>query len=96
MRDAKHVATCFGYDPRFLHATGPAYKGGPHRGVFLQSTCDNVMDLPVPRQKYTFGVLKAVQARGDFHVLAEHGRRALRIYVGQDVQAGLAGLQALP
>jgi len=54
------------------------------------------MDLPVPRQKYTFGVLKAVQARGDFHVLAERGRRALRIHVGQDVQAGLAGLQALP
>jgi hypothetical protein len=94
-RDAKQVATCLGYSPRFLHSTGPAYKGGPHTGVFLQNTCDNVTDLPVPGQKYTFGVVKAVQVRGDFHVLAERGRQALRTHVGQDVQAGLAGLQAL-
>ena len=66
-----------------------------HTGVFLQSMCDNVMGLSVPGQKYTFGVLKAVQARGDFHVLAECGRRALRTHVGKDVQAGLAVLQAL-
>src|SRR5262245_56893483 len=66
-----------------------------HMGVFLQSTCDNVTDLPVPGQESTFDVVKAVQARGDFHVLAERGRRALRTHVGKDVQAGLAGLQAL-
>jgi len=56
-----------------------------HTGVFLQSTCDNVTDLPVPGQKSTFDVVKAVQARGDFHVLAERGRQALRIHVGKEV-----------
>jgi transaldolase / glucose-6-phosphate isomerase len=94
VRDAKKVATCLGYGPRFLHSTGQAYKGGPNTGVFLQITCDDAVDLPVPGQKYTFGVVKAAQARGDFHVLAERGRRALRVHVGKDVQAGLAVLQA--
>ena len=66
VRDAKHVATCLGFGPRFLHSTGQAYKGGPNTGVFLQITCDDAVDLPVPGQKYTFGVVKAAQARGDF------------------------------
>lgn len=94
VRDAKKVATCLGYGPRFLHSTGQAYKGGPNTGVFLQITCDNAEDLPVPGQRYTFGVVKAAQARGDFHVLAGRGRRALRVHVGKDVLAGLATLQA--
>jgi hypothetical protein len=71
VRDAKRVATCLGFGPRFLHSTGQAYKGGPNTGVFLQITCDDATDLPVPGQKYTFGVVKAAQARGDFQVLAE-------------------------
>jgi hypothetical protein len=66
MRDRKHVATCLGFGPRFLHSTGQAYKGGPNSGVFLQVTCDDAIELPVPGQKYTFGVVKAAQARGDF------------------------------
>ena len=94
LRDKKHVATCLGFGPRFLHSTGQAYKGGPNSGVFLQVTCDDAMDLPVPQQKYTFGVVKAAQARGDFHVLAERGRRALRVHLGRDVEAGLNKLNA--
>jgi transaldolase/glucose-6-phosphate isomerase len=43
---------------------------------------------------YTFGVVKAAQARGDFHVLAERGRRVLRAHLGTDVAAGLHTLQA--
>ena len=78
LRDRKRSATCLGFGPRFLHSTGQAYKGGPNSGVFLQVTCDDAVDLPVPGQKYTFGVVKAAQARGDFQVLAERGRRALR------------------
>ncbi len=94
VRDAKQVATCLGFGPRFLHSTGQAYKGGPNSGVFLQTTCDEALDLPVPEQKYTFGVVKAAQARGDFDVLAERGRRALRIHLGADVEAGLKQLAA--
>jgi transaldolase / glucose-6-phosphate isomerase len=89
IRDARHVATCLGFGPRFLHSTGQTYKGGPNSGVFLQLTCENASDLPVPGQKYTFGVVKAAQARGDFQVLAERGRRALRVHLGADVRSGL-------
>jgi transaldolase/glucose-6-phosphate isomerase len=94
VRDRKRVATCLGFGPRFLHSTGQAYKGGPNSGVFLQVTCDDSVALPVPGQKYTFGVVKAAQARGDFQVLAERGRRALRAHLGSNVKAGLATLQA--
>ncbi len=94
VRDGKHVATCLGFGPRFLHSTGQAYKGGPNTGVFLQITCDDSVQLPVPGQKYTFGIVKAAQARGDFQVLAERGRRALRVHVAGDLKAGLTKLQS--
>jgi len=92
VRDKKKVATVLGFGPRFLHSTGQAYKGGPNSGVFLQITCDDAKDLPVPGQKYTFGVVKAAQARGDFAVLAERGRRAVRVHLGKNLKSGLATL----
>ncbi len=95
VRDAKRVATCLGFGPRFLHSTGQAYKGGPNSGVFLQITCDDAINLPVPGQKYSFSIVKAAQARGDFQVLADRNRRALRVHLGTDVQAGLAALQSM-
>jgi len=91
---AKHVATCLEFGPRFLHSTGQAYKGGPNTGVFIQITCDDPADLPVPGQKYTFGVVKAAQARGDFEVLAQRGRRVLRAHIAGDLEAGLEKLRA--
>jgi transaldolase/glucose-6-phosphate isomerase len=93
VRDKKHVATCLGFGPRFLHSTGQAYKGGPNSGVFLQITCDDAADLPVLGKKYTFGIVKAAQARGDFNVLTERGRRALRVHLTGDLKAGLKTLQ---
>jgi len=95
IRDTFKVATCLGFGPRFLHSTGQAYKGGPNSGVFLQITCDDTNDLQVPNHKYTFGVVKAAQARGDFSVLAERKRRALRVHLGKDTEAGLKQLEAL-
>jgi transaldolase/glucose-6-phosphate isomerase len=94
VRDRRRVATCLGFGPRFLHSTGQAYKGGPSSGVFLQITHDDAEDLPVPGQTYTFGVVKAAQARGDFQVLTDRGRRALRVHLGPDVMAGLSTLRA--
>ncbi len=94
IRDAKTVATCVGFGPRFLHSTGQAYKGGPNSGVFLQITCDDANDLAVPDQTYSFGTVKAAQARGDFGVLAERDRRALRVHLGPDVDTGLKRLSA--
>jgi transaldolase/glucose-6-phosphate isomerase len=93
VRNNKHVATCLGFGPRFLHSTGQAYKGGPNTGVFLQITCNDANDLPVPGQKYTFGTVKAAQARGDFQVLADRKRRALRVHLPKDVNAGLETLK---
>jgi transaldolase / glucose-6-phosphate isomerase len=94
VRDARRVATCLGFGPRFLHSTGQAYKGGPASGVFLQITCDDPADLPVPGQQFTFGVIKAAQARGDLGVLTDRGRRALRVHL-RDVTAGLDALDQL-
>ncbi len=89
IRDATGCATCLQFGPRFLHSTGQAYKGGPNTGVFLQITCDDPEDLTVPGQRYTFGVVKAAQARGDLAVLGGRGRRAIRVHVKGDLQAGL-------
>jgi hypothetical protein len=93
VRDKKRVATCLGFGPRFLHSTGQAYKGGANSGVFLQLTCEDETDLAVPGQKFTFGVVKAAQARGDFQVLVERNRRALRVHL-KDVDQGLTALRA--
>jgi transaldolase/glucose-6-phosphate isomerase len=89
VRDKRHVATCAEFGPRFLHSTGQAYKGGPDSGVFLQITADDAEDLPVPGQKASFGIIKAAQARGDFDVLTERGRRALRVHLKGDLESGL-------
>lgn len=85
-------ATCLGFGPRFLHSTGQAYKGGPNSGVFLQITTDDPVDVPVPGQEYSFGVVKEAQARGDFQVLLDRERRALRIHISGDLTAGLLKL----
>jgi transaldolase/glucose-6-phosphate isomerase len=94
VRDRRRVATCVGFGPRFLHSTGQAYKAGPNTGVFLEITCDDAEDLAVPGLPYTFGVVKAAQARGDFQVLVDRGRRALRVHLGADVLSGLKQLRS--
>jgi len=91
IRDRTRAATCLGFGPRFQHSTGQAYKGGPNSGVFLQITCDDPVDLDVPGHSYSFGVVKAAQARGDLAVLVERGRRALRVHL-TDLETGLAAL----
>ena len=88
IRDRTHAATCLGFGPRFQHSTGQAYKGGPNSGVFLQITCDDPADIDVPGHSYSFGVVKAAQARGDLAVLAERGRRTLRVHL-KNVDTGL-------
>src|SRR5262249_37910251 len=66
-------------------------SGGVHAST---GSCDDAVDLPVSGRKYTFGVLKAAQARGDFDVLVERDRRALRAHLSTDVAAGLSTLRA--
>jgi hypothetical protein len=74
------------------------FTHAPLLGMGGSSLCPEVLrmtfaqELPVPGQRYGFGVVKAAQARGDFEVLAERGRRALRVHLGADVAAGLRSL----
>jgi len=92
LRDRTRAATVAGFGPRFLHSTGQAYKGGPNSGVFLQITSEDAEDLSVPGHGFSFGVVKAAQARGDLQVLAERGRRALRVHLA-DADSGLERLR---
>jgi len=94
VRDRKHVATCLGFGPRFLHSTGQDYKGGPNTGVFLQITAKHAEDADIPGQRYSFGVVIDAQAAGDLAVLESRGRRALRVHLRADVKAGLNALNA--
>lgn len=87
VRDKLHVATCVGFGPRFLHSTGQAYKGGPNTGVFLQITAETANDLAIPGHRASFGVIRDAQARGDFDVLTERGRRAIRVHLQGDIAA---------
>ncbi len=91
---AKRVATSVGFGPRYLHSTGQAHKGGPGTGLFLMLTCDDASDLCIPGRKYSFGILKTAQARGDFDVLAARARRILRVHLPTDLKTGFERLQS--
>jgi transaldolase/glucose-6-phosphate isomerase len=88
----RRLATVLGFGPRFLHSTGQAYKGGPDTGVFLEITATPDSDIAIPGRKLTFGEVEAAQARGDLSVLAERGRRLMRIDLGDDIEGGLKRL----
>jgi glucose-6-phosphate isomerase len=92
LRDGLKTATTVGFGPRFLHSTGQFHKGGPDHGIFLQITCGDPRDLPVPGEPYTFSVLKRAQALGDLQSLAAHGRRVMRVHIEGDLDAGLQRL----
>ena len=89
IRDRFRVATTLGYGPRFLHSTGQLHKGGSDNGVFLQFTVDDPVDLPIPGEPHSFGVMKAAQALGDLQSLQSRRRRALRVHIAGSIEAGL-------
>jgi glucose-6-phosphate isomerase len=93
LRAATKCATTTGYGPRFLHSTGQLHKGGPNTGVFIQVTAPPAVDLPIPGEAYSFSILLQAQALGDFRSLAAHGRRAIRVHLGKDVDFGLKRLR---
>jgi len=89
IRDKYQVAATVGYGPRFLHSTGQFHKGGGEDGVFIQFNCDDPIDAPIHGEKYTFSVLKAAQALGDFESLASRQRRAVRVNLEDNIERGL-------
>jgi glucose-6-phosphate isomerase len=81
VRDRTHVATMFGYGPRYLHSTGQLHKGGPNTGVFLLVTATPRDDLAIPGKAFSFGALELTQAAGDFASLEAAGRRVLHLHL---------------
>ncbi|PKN51822.1 MAG: glucose-6-phosphate isomerase [Deltaproteobacteria bacterium HGW-Deltaproteobacteria-13] len=88
----------FGYGPRYLHSTGQLHKGDSGKGLFIQFTQDNAMDVDIPddpgkaESSLTFGALKAAQATGDWRALQDKGRRIIRIHFRENPIAGFKNL----
>ena len=87
--------TTLGYGPRFLHSTGQLYKGGANNGHFIQLTCEDEVDFPIPGKNFSFSVLKAAQAAGDMQTLEAHGRRVLRCHFKTQPVEGFEYLKGL-
>ena len=81
IQDLTGRATTLGFGPRFLHSTGQLHKGGANDGVFLQITADPPLDLEIPGQGISFGMLERAQALGDLEALLARERRAIRIHL---------------
>ncbi|TKJ29972.1 MAG: transaldolase [Chloroflexi bacterium B3_Chlor] len=101
LRDRLRLATTVGYGPRYLHSTGQLHKGDGGHGLFIQFTCDDEQDIPIPEvagasaSSISFGVLKAAQALGDHRALLNAGRRVIRFHLGSDVIGGLRKLSEM-
>jgi len=103
LRDEYHLATSFGYGPRFLHSTGQLHKGDGGNGLFIQITAEGSRDVEIPDaaiepgsskpgSSISFGVLIAAQAMGDRQALEEAGRRVLRLQVLSQVAEAMRKL----
>lgn len=95
LRDKYKVAATVGFGPRYLHSTGQLHKGGANEGVFYQITCDDAKDVSIQGRPYSFGVVKAAQAMGDFQSLTSRNYRAVRIHLSKNVVKDLTALAKL-
>jgi hypothetical protein len=95
IRDKYKAATTVGYGPRFLHSTGQLHKGGADNILCVQFVADVGQDEAIPGEAYSFGVLEAAQALGDFQSLKSRGRRALRMQLSAKPEADLAAVAAM-
>ncbi len=98
LRDRFKTAVTVGYGPRYLHSTGQLHKGDGGKGLFVQITADDGVDVPIPddpgssASSMTFGLLKKAQAAGDQRALEDAGRRVIRFHLGKDIARGLTRL----
>ncbi len=93
--ESKQAATVLGFGPHFQQNAGRAFENELNSGVFLQITCDEAEDIPIPASHSTFGSTKAKQAQRDFQSLAEQKARILRVHLGSDLMKGLQQLRDL-
>ncbi|MBI3356470.1 MAG: glucose-6-phosphate isomerase [Nitrospirae bacterium] len=89
-----HVATTFGYGPRYLHSTGQLHKGGPNTGIFLELVDRMAPDVAIPGKPFSFGTLAQAQAAGDLESLRTHHRHAIRIQLGPNQATTVNALAA--
>jgi glucose-6-phosphate isomerase len=95
------VAVTLGWGPRYLHSTGQLHKGDRGHGLFIQFTCDDRVDIPIPddleshHSSVSFGMLKTAQVLGDFDALRKKGRRVIRIHLGRDTNMSLERFEQL-
>ncbi|MGB9593494.1 MAG: transaldolase, partial [Anaerolineae bacterium] len=82
-----------GYGPRYLHSTGQLHKGGPATGHFLILTADDAEDVPIPDERYTFGVLKNAQALGDRQALEAASRPVLHLHLAGEARQAAHALR---
>jgi len=102
LRARTGLAVTSGYGPRFLHSTGQLHKGDAGKGLFVQITCDDLEDAPIPdeackkKSSVSFKALKNAQSLGDRQALLDNQREVLRFQLGADLQVGFRRLtQAL-
>ena len=95
LRDKYKVATTLGFGPRFLHSTGQLHKGGANNGYFIEINSNIDVDLDVPGQGYSFGVLVNAQALGDLKALRSKERKVIRINIAGNIDEGLKKIKNL-
>ena len=71
------LATTLGFGPRYLHSTGQLHTGGPDTGIFVMITSKRSMDIDIPAQSMSFGVMQRAQALGDLEALEAKGRKVI-------------------
>jgi glucose-6-phosphate isomerase len=97
VRDRCRIAVTVGFGPRYLHSTGQLHKGDSGKGLFLQITSEDLVDIPIPDDpldggsSMSFGVLKKTQWMGDAMALASAGRRVMRLHITEGDTARAVG-----
>ncbi len=86
LMDRYRKVVTVGFGPQYLHSTGQLHKGDGGKGVFVQLTEPDAVDVPIPdymdddQSTVTFGMLRKAQADGDRVALVAGKRRVVRFH----------------
>ncbi|HEV1995847.1 MAG TPA: hypothetical protein VGR03_16055 [Candidatus Acidoferrum sp.] len=81
--------------PRYIHAIGQVYLGGPAKGLFLLLTAAPEKDLAIPGADYSFWQLQLALALGEFESLGRRRRPVIRLHLTGGAEPGLAQLETI-
>jgi hypothetical protein len=101
--DKYRLATTVGFGPGYAHTQGQIQKGDAGRGLFVQFTADDELDVPIPDvagepgSSVTFGKLKAIEYVAERQLLQKTKRRFIRFHLGTEPVRALHRLvESLP